>query len=102
MAQRHVQNGNSALHYAAGMGNYHLGKMLLEAGAEINSRNSFSETPLIVAAQCGFNDFTAFLIENNADLNAVDNNGRHAMDFASERGYTEILEQLLMAGAESR
>ncbi|WP_311954340.1 ankyrin repeat domain-containing protein [Mucilaginibacter terrae] len=79
------------------MGNHHLGKLLLQSGADINSRNSFSETPLIVAAQCGFNDFTAMLIDNGADVAAVDNNGRSAMDFASESGYTEILEQLLAA-----
>ena len=62
----------------------------------------FSDTPLIVAAQCGFNDFTALLIDNKADVNAVNNESRSAMDFVSERGYTEILEQLLMAGADGK
>jgi ankyrin repeat protein len=57
---------------------------------------------LLVAAQCGFNDFTALLIEKGADVNTVDNESRSAMDFASERGYTEILEQLLMAGADGK
>jgi ankyrin repeat protein len=42
------------------------------------------------------------LIENNADVNAVNNESRSAMDFVSERGYTEILEQLLMAGANGK
>lgn len=41
------------------------------------------------------------LIENKADVNAVDNDSHSAMHFASERGYTEIVEQLLIAGAES-
>jgi ankyrin repeat protein len=98
----HLLNGNSALHYAAGIGNHHIGKLLLKAGADVDSRNSFSETPLIVAAQCGFNDFTALLIDNKADVNAVNNESRSAMDFVSERGYTEILEQLLMAGADGK
>jgi ankyrin repeat protein len=49
----------------------------------------------------GYNDFTAMLIEYSADVNAVDNDSQSAMDFASERGYTEILEQLLTAGAGS-
>ncbi|RZM08261.1 MAG: ankyrin repeat domain-containing protein, partial [Pedobacter sp.] len=74
----------------------------LQAGADVNSRNSFSETPLLVAAQCGFNDFTAMLIDKQADVNAVDNQTRSAMYFASERGYTEILEQLLLAGADGK
>lgn len=41
------------------------------------------------------------LIAKRADVNAVDNESHSAMYFAAERGYTEILEQLLMAGAES-
>lgn len=59
------------------------------------------KTPLILAAQCGRNDFTAMLIEAGADLNAVDNNRHSAMHYASEAGFTEIVEQLLMGGAEN-
>ena len=41
------------------------------------------------------------LIETGADVNSVDNDGHSALYYASEAGYTEIVEQLLMAGADS-
>ncbi|MDE5865064.1 MAG: ankyrin repeat domain-containing protein, partial [Lachnospiraceae bacterium] len=70
-------------------------------GAEINQRTTEGQTPLIVAARNARNDFTAMLIENGADVNAVDNDQHSAMYYASEAGFTEIVEQLLMAGAEN-
>ena len=42
----------------------------------------------------------AFLIENGADVNLVSNSQRSALYYATENGFTEIVEQLLMAGAE--
>ena len=56
---------------------------------------------LIVAAREGRNDFTGMLIEMGADVNSVDNTQHSALYYASEAGYTEIVEQLLMAGADS-
>ncbi|WP_262884865.1 hypothetical protein [Mucilaginibacter aquatilis] len=41
-------------------------------------------------------------IEKETDVNAVDNESCRAMDFVSERNHTEILEQLLRAGADSK
>jgi ankyrin repeat protein len=58
------------------------------------------ESPLIVAAMRGRNDFTALLIEKGADLNALDNLEHSAMHYAGEAGYTEIVERLITAGAE--
>jgi ankyrin repeat protein len=47
----------------------------------------------------GQNDFAEMLIENNADVNAVDNLEHSAAYYAAENGYTEITEQLIAAGA---
>ena len=41
------------------------------------------------------------LIESGADVNAVDNDQHSALYYASEAGYDEIVEQLLVAGAEN-
>jgi len=49
----------------------------------------------------GNNDFVALLIANEADVNAVDNSQRSALYYASEYGYTEIVEMLITAGAEN-
>ena len=67
----------------------------------MDGKNGEGQTPLIVAARNGRNDFTAMLIENGADVNAVDNEQHSALYYASEAGLTEIVEQLLMAGAEN-
>lgn len=89
------------LHIAAENGDLFVAKALLAAGADINQRTANGQTPLIFAAQNSRNDFTAMLIENGADVNAVDNDQHSAMYYASEAGYTEIVEQLLVAGAEN-
>jgi len=78
-----------------------VGLALLAAGAGINQKDSDGQTPLILAARGGRNDFTAMLIETGADVNSVDNDQHSALFYASEAGYTEIVEQLLLAGAEN-
>jgi ankyrin repeat protein len=49
----------------------------------------------------GQNDFSALLIEKGADVTAVDNMGHSATHYAAEGGFTEIVEQLIVAGAEN-
>jgi ankyrin repeat protein len=66
----------------------------------VSFQNEDGESPLIVAAMRGQNDFAALLIEKGADVNALDNLEHSAMHYASEGGYTEIVERLIMAGAE--
>jgi hypothetical protein len=78
-----------------------VGKALLKAGAGIDAKASDGQTPLIAAARNGKNDFTAMLLEMGADVNGVDNEQHSALYYASEAGYTEIVEQLLIAGAEN-
>ncbi len=63
-------------------------------------RNENGETPLILAAKEGNNEFAALLVEHGADVNLADNLQRTALYYASERGYNEIAEMLLTAGAE--
>ncbi len=94
-------DGVRPLHIAADHGDLFMGKALLKAGAAIDSKTSDGETALILAARNGKNDFTAMLIEKEADVNAVDNDQHSALYYASEEGYTEIVEQLLIAGAEN-
>ena len=45
-------------------------------------------------------NFTTLLVEHGADVNLADNLQRTALYYASERGYNEITEMLLTAGAE--
>ena len=72
----------------------------MEAGAQIDTQNEKGETPLILAAREGNNEFVKGLAEHLANVNLADNFQHTALYYASERGYNEIVEILLMAGAE--
>lgn len=78
--------------------------MVVEAairlGADVNRKNDAGQTPLILAARGAHNDMTALLMEHGADVNLTDNRQHSALYYAAESGFTEIVEQLLLAGAE--
>ena len=52
-----------------------------------------SESPLYTRG-------SPLLVENGANVNLVDNSQNSPLFYASEKGYTEIVEILLLAGAE--
>lgn len=64
----------TALHFAAKNGSLPIIMALAHAGAAIEARNSFSETPLMVASQWRKDDFTVlqFLVSHGADLGTKD------------------------------
>ena len=65
--------------------------LLLEAGGDINSKDSRGLTPLHEAARWGWNDVVQFLVASGADLTAKDN-----------RGNTPVESALGKAGGNSR
>lgn len=75
--------------------------MLINAGADVNARDSVERTPLIAAAYYGNTspDIYTMLIEAGADINAVDYFGRTALSYAIEKNLIVIQEILLQAGA---
>ncbi|KAL4879021.1 ankyrin repeat-containing domain protein [Aspergillus karnatakaensis] len=80
---------------------------LLSLGADVNRRNFFGETPLLVACRQLENslDIVRVLVEGGADVNAADAKGHTPLLAAMERGYTrdhkEIVKFLTENGAES-
>lgn len=50
-------SGNAPIHYAAISGNRFIGEALLKAKAAVDAQNDNGETPLILAAKEGHNDF---------------------------------------------
>ena len=70
------------------------------AHAQADAQNGNGETPLILAAREGNNEFVSLLVEHGANVNLADNLQHTALYYASERGYNEITEILLTAGAE--
>lgn len=56
-------------------------KQLLEAGAKINIKDICGKTPLIVAVEGDFNVVVRCLLENGADPDIRDNDGKCALDY---------------------
>lgn len=60
-------------------------EVLLEAGAEIDARNSSTATALMMAAMTGPIRSVKFLLDNGADPNLTTPSGRDALSVANER-----------------
>ena len=74
---------------------------LLEAGADVNAKNTYGETALLEAVvSLRSHDFVKALLEAGADVNAKDNDGKTALMLADENGHTEMVELLKKAGAK--
>lgn len=69
-------NGVTALHTASTLRDGTIVKMLLENGADVNSKDYCGMTALHVAASRGHEAAVRLLLENGADINAQD--GRHS------------------------
>ena len=74
-------------------------KLLLENGAEPDSRNNVGETSLILAARHGQKAIAKQLLEKGADVNA---NGEYgtALQAPSAGGHDTVVERLLEKGAD--
>ena len=82
-------------------GNIKLVNELIQAGANVNAKNSNGVTALMAASQDGHLDCIDILLSNGADVNAKDNRGRTALMFASFSGLThKCMEMLLARGAD--
>lgn len=82
------------LHAALANNNSAIGKMLIEAGAEVNSVQQGRISPLHLAAQYGNIDLIILLLENGANVNATTELGATPSDMAAEKGFHEIAEIL--------
>jgi ankyrin repeat protein len=94
------RSGLTALHAAAYAGNLDVVKLLVAKGAAVNdNRNFYHMSPLHAAAEEGHADVAAFLVANKADIAAAERNGYTPLTQAGWRGYWNVGEMLLKAGA---
>ena len=91
------------LHNAAAFGPVESVRYLLEAGAEVNARDSRSLTPLSFALATEYPslDIVRTLIRAGANVNLADNNGDTPLDWAEKFGFPEIIAELKKAGAKN-
>jgi ankyrin repeat protein len=90
-----------AIHWTAIQGNVKTTLLLIKAGVNLNITNSDNQTPLFKAGFWGQSDQIAqLLIENKADVNASDLNGRTPLISAIVAYNISVAEVLILNGAD--
>lgn len=89
----------SALGYAAALSTFDIFKILLEAGAPIDSIDSYGDAPLHDAARKGNFRMVQALIDAGADPFATNAEGKTALDLATVPPVQMILREAMAKGA---
>lgn len=91
----------SALHYAVERNIVHCVKTLLQYGANPNTPQVYTETPLHVAASLGYDKCMKLLLDHGADVRSQFGKRRlTALHLAAEDDYKDCVQLLLDAGAK--
>ena len=86
--------GETALMFAARVGDLESAKLLVSAGANVNDADAWGVSATTLAAHSGFADLVEFLLEHGADPNAAPN-GFTALDEAIMRRDEPMVAALL-------
>ena len=97
--------GRTALMWAALIGNEDIVDMLIAKGANQADLQSITTNKekmigeLMCAAECGHLETVEYLIENNVDMDAKNDDGSTALIYAAANGQSEIVDILIRTGA---
>ncbi len=94
-----VQNGKTALMYAALFGHADIAEKLLKGGAHIDEKDGNGKSALMYAAGHGSVEALALLIKKGARVNARNEDGYTALMFACSFGRYVASETLIKNGA---
>lgn len=95
------QSGFTPLHIACVYGHFELARLLIEAGAEIESKTKYGYTALHLAAQYGHKLIIELLLERGANPNALTN---VSIDYRKKKPtiLATFFKRLLVADQKSR
>ena len=94
------QGGKSALQYAAQYGHAEVARLLLESGANTETRNLYGWTAAHAAAYYGKPEAMKVLLEFGAQVEAVNDHGCTVLASAAKYGNLEVARLLLEQGAD--
>jgi ankyrin repeat protein len=89
-----------SLHIAALQGNIDEIHSHIQAGSDLNEKDEYGSTPLIVAITFGKTEVANALIEAGADITITNKEGSTPLHIAAFLCRTEIVEALLAHGAD--
>jgi uncharacterized protein len=90
--------GDTALMFAARVGDLASARLLLAAGANVNDADAWGISAMVLAAHSGFTDLVEFLLDKGADANAI-GPGFTALHEAVMRRDERMVTALLAHGA---
>ena len=94
--------GWTALHYAAAAGSLPIVRLLLDHDAYIDAESPNKTTPLMMAARGGHRDVIDYLLSQGADLEAKNELGLTAVDFARAQAHPALATFLETRMRESK
>jgi len=98
------EDGQTALHIAAWLGDAHAIERLLVAGARINTMTGSGDTPLHIAAFAGHAEAVQALLKGGADFRAPSmrrSGSRTALEHAVDQGHAEAADLLSEASTRA-
>ncbi len=93
------QGGNTALLFAARVGDLASARLLVAGGADVDDHDAWAVSATVLAAHSGYVDVVEFLLEAGADASAADA-GFSALHEAVMRRDQRLTAALLMHGAD--
>ena len=88
-------NGSTALHCAVQGGHVDVMRVLLDAGADIETKTSAGDSPLLLAGFYGKLDVAEVLVKAGADVCVTDSKGLTCLMLAANCGHTETVRYLV-------
>ena len=86
-----------AIHLAASGGHLDVVEELIRAGSTLDDVDSFNRSPLMWAVACGYVEIVKLLLQAGASV--ATQGKRHALHEACKRGFHELAQLLIDAGA---
>lgn len=90
------------IHTATLLGNLEAIHQHIKAGSDLNEKDEYGSSPLIIAATFGKTEVARALIEAGADVNCRNNDGSTPLYCAAFFCRTEIVQALLDKGADKK